>query len=81
MIEKVCGRYGIPVSEIAKNHWAGEMYEELMTEDEARYAVEYDDMYAIQPIIGAARAINKFPKSYRSDEQVILHKHNILNLV
>ena len=85
VIEKVCGRYGIPVGEVAIKTIGlrpGEkMYEELMTEDEARYAVEYDDMYAIQPIIGAARAINKFPKSYRSDEQVILHKQNILNLV
>ncbi|NLK33923.1 MAG: polysaccharide biosynthesis protein, partial [Gracilibacteraceae bacterium] len=49
VIEKVCGRYGIPVGEVAIKTIGlrpGEkMYEELMTEDEARYAVEYDDMY------------------------------------
>ena len=85
VIEKVCSKAGIPVSEV-KIRIIGlrpgeKMYEELMTKDEAQYAVEYEDMYAIQPIIGAMKVINNSPGSYRSDNEEMMDINNTRRLL
>ncbi len=85
VIGKVCGRHGIPVSEVGIKTIGlrpGEkMYEELMTEDEAQYAVEYDDMYTIQPIIGTMKALSVCHKGYRSDFENKSSKSIIIELL
>ncbi len=84
VIEKVCSKFGIEPSEVRRNTISlrpGEkMYEELMTEDEAQYVVEYEDMFALQPIIGACATINNTPKSYRSDHELKLDVDKIRTL-
>ena len=73
VVEKYCNENSLGVKDInikVIGLRSGEkMYEELMTADESQYAVEYEDMFAIQPIIGAVRVINNSPKSYRSDNE------------
>lgn len=84
VIENTCNKAGIPTDEISIKKIGlrpGEkMYEELMTEDESRYAVEYEDMFAIQPIIGNTKAVNNFPKSYRSDNEKVMDIKEIRKL-
>ncbi len=82
VIEKVCNDYNIPVDKV-KIKIIGlrpgeKMYEELMTEDESQYALEYKEMYAIQPIIGTMKVINAYPKSYRSDVEEIMSKNDTI---
>ncbi|HPL98347.1 MAG TPA: hypothetical protein PLS45_00430 [Bacillota bacterium] len=52
-----------------------------MTEDEAQYAVEYDDMYTIQPIIGTMKALSVCHKGYRSDFENKSSKSIIIELL
>jgi len=85
VIEMVCGRYGIEPCEVRKKTIGlrpGEkMYEELMTEDESQYVMEYEDMYAVMTLTGNCQTSNiEYNKSYRSDEQVIMDKYYIMNL-
>jgi len=85
VIEKVCGKAGIPAGEVNIRiiglRPGEKMYEELMTKDESQYAVEYEDMYAIQPIIGAMKVINNSPGSYRSDNEEVLSIDNMGELL
>ncbi len=82
VIEKVCIKAGIPVSEVNIRiiglRPGEKMYEELMTKDEAQYAVEYEDMYVLQPLEKCTGNLNKSPKKYRSDEQKPMDKESIL---
>lgn len=57
------------------------MYEELMTEDEAIYAVDYEDMFAIQPLNKRANIKGKKVQSYRSMDERILKKEEIVILL
>lgn len=85
VIEKVCKKYGVALGEVSIKKIGlrpGEkMYEELMTDDEAVYAVEYEDMYAIQPIIRSAKVKDNFSKSYRSDSEEVLNINGIRRLL
>jgi len=84
-IGKTCGKLGIPSDEIsirAIGLRPGEkMYEELMTEDESQYAMEYEDMFAIQPLARSGKPINKISNSYCSNIGNIISKSEIYKLV
>lgn len=75
-------KYGIPSDEVSIKTIglrSGEkMYEELMTEDEAQYTIEYDDMFVLQPLARCSGNLNKPLKEYRSDEQIPMDKESIL---
>lgn len=85
VVEKVCGKYGIPVSDVNIRRIGlrpGEkMYEELMTEDEAQYTIEYEDMFAIKTLGNQAGAVGKNARSYRSDSEVSIDKQQIIQLI
>ncbi|TCT14022.1 polysaccharide biosynthesis protein [Natranaerovirga pectinivora] len=57
------------------------MYEELMTEDESNYAIEYEDMFAIQPLYKNVEIRNKLLVSYSSRKQTILKKEEIKKII
>lgn len=85
VIERECVRLGIPVGEVSIKTIGlrpGEkMYEELMTEDESQYAVEYEDMFALQPLYNQMQVNNENSKNYNSDNQTKLSKKEITELV
>ncbi|KUO74770.1 MAG: hypothetical protein APF77_10935 [Clostridia bacterium BRH_c25] len=82
VIEKVCGRAAISMDEVNIKTIGlrpGEkMYEELMTEDESQYAVEYSDMYAIKTLEKQININNSMVKGYRSDNEEVMSKYMIL---
>lgn len=57
------------------------MYEELMTEDEYMYAVEYKDMLALQPLYSQIKSNIEDYKNFNSGNQVKLSKKEIRELV
>ncbi|PJI09836.1 MULTISPECIES: SDR family NAD(P)-dependent oxidoreductase [Clostridium] len=69
---------------------AGEkMYEELMTEEEAQYAYEFDDMFAVTPTSFDRLKYENFYssckkakiKSYTSNDEIILSKEQLRNII
>lgn len=85
VIEKYCSETGLEILDINMKviglRSGEKMYEELMTADESQYAVEYEDMFAIQPIIGAMKVINISPRVYRSDNEEMLSIDKIRRLL
>jgi FlaA1/EpsC-like NDP-sugar epimerase len=57
------------------------MYEELMTEDESVYAVDYGDMFAIQPFTRHDNMEKRQSESYSSENEVVLCKDKIRKLI
>lgn len=92
IIDLVCEKYGIRVSEVEIQQIGfrpGEkMYEELMTFEESKNAYEYPHMYAIPAPFGADKSSNrlmkKAPEGHYSSEggQVLTHKeiHRLLDI-
>ncbi|HQL35235.1 MAG TPA: polysaccharide biosynthesis protein [Bacillota bacterium] len=85
VIEKVCGKAGIPVSEVNIRiiglRPGEKMYEELMTRDEAQYAVEYEDMYAIPPLYNQMQVNIENSKNCNSSNYTRLNKKDLMELV
>ncbi len=85
VVENYCSENGLDIRDInikVIGLRSGEkMYEELMTIDESLYSVEYEDMFAIQPIIGTVKLINNSPKSYRSDNEKMADIKEIRKLI
>ncbi|MCX7748448.1 MAG: polysaccharide biosynthesis protein [Clostridia bacterium] len=84
VVGEVCGQLGIHPNEVIVNvigERAGEKgYEELMTEDESLYSVEYEDMFAIQPLTKVKGKVNT-PRSYCSKDEVLLGREGIVKMV
>jgi len=57
------------------------MYEELMTEDESQYVVEYEDMYAVQALAISDKTINKIVQGYSSKNQKPISKEELLRFL
>lgn len=57
------------------------MYEELMTEDESVYAIEYEDMFGIQPFTRHKDMEKRESSSYSSEDEVVLCKDKIEKLI
>lgn len=81
VIGKYCNEAGLEIKDIRIKiiglRSGEKMHEELMTEDESQYAVEFEDMYAIQPLIGTIKPINESLKSYRSDKEEMMDMDGI----
>ncbi|OEH86733.1 hypothetical protein BHU72_00195 [Desulfuribacillus stibiiarsenatis] len=85
LIDVICEEVNISPSEITIQQIGlrtGEkMYEELMTEDESLYAVEYEKMFAVQRTYSNNHTNNKSPKSYSSYGQDVLSITEIYQLI
>ena len=57
------------------------MYEELMTQDESVYSVDYENMFAIQPFTRHDDMEKRESNSYRSQNEVVLCKEKIEKLI
>jgi len=84
VLDKVCSEKGIAKDEVNTRvvglRPGEKMYEELMTVDEAQYAVEFDDMFAIQHLSNITLPSNK-PKEFRSDMCSIVEKSSIWSML
>lgn len=90
VIEEVCRKHNIPSNRVGITTIGlrpGEkMYEELMTVEESKYAIEFENMFAIKPIysdenhdygIGEPAGI----KTYSSHDQVPISKEQLRKLL
>ena len=58
------------------------MYEELMTEDEALYAVEYEDMFCIRPMMKpVSQETERKIQSYSSSMEALLSLKEIQDML
>lgn len=88
LIETTCEKYKINPNEVKIKEIGlrpGEkMYEELMTEQEADQAVEYDDYFSIFPLhklpVISMKSISK-KKAYRADQYVPISREEIRNIL
>ncbi len=90
VVEETAGRYGIPKEDIEIKTLGlrpGEKkYEELMTFEESKYAVEFDDMFSVPPVwsekklsyIGGRQAQCK---TYSSDSESPISKEAVRRLI
>lgn len=85
IVEHIGRKFKISTSEINVKEIGlrpGEkMYEELMTEDESQYTVEHEDMFAIMPFVDSNKLSTRQYKNYRSDDQIILQKDYIIDML
>lgn len=90
VIEEVSKRYEIHWDEVQIKHIGlrpGEkMYEELMTLEEAKYAVEFENMFAIPPMFGERKYHYEESKpaeykTYSSDDEVPLTREELRQML
>lgn len=85
VIESISSQFGIDKDEIKVKEIglrSGEkMYEELMTEDEATFSIEYEHMFAIQPLTKHINTGKRKYRNYSSQNEMILCKDKIQELI
>jgi len=85
VIQKVCAELGIPVNEVNIRiiglRPGEKMYEELMTEDEAEYVFEFEDMYAIKTLAGRKANMTCKLMGYCSKDEIPCSVTDIMRLL